>query len=1071
MTTTWDEVEIRLWNKPWFYYSHTKPTDDANFKALYYVLRDEYVLSNGITIEQFESGVTIDDQTIDIIADRIYLDFQVGEFNFGATVTVRQASDYYCGLLMYIIKNMTWVALTIPWIINVGQFELGKQAVFGAFVAADTQNGPLLISYTDKLKSIKSFNNTLLIPLILDFAKHATELYDESLGDCADAYRAIAESFDYYQTYRLSAVVEDVHDNVAILAVLPDKLDKITWPVEHTGQKSATFYAVGTVVNIAISHDNPMDISNWIKETHTVVNVHDGDTITLDDGTKIRTYPNNAPEMKNPDGSPNPAGVLSQQALSDLVLNKSVDIYMDPTNPVDVYGRTLAYVYLNGMDVGQYMIDKIGNPIYYLTNSWFPSIVYSVDTMSTTLDPNTEKYTHPEITTQELIDQYPTIVIKIPNYFMPFAAEEGDTVYLRISQANKLSYETVSDCSVPGEVHLIVAPANLEYIKVDPDFLAKYVPSPCDKGIRATIERYYVCERDIKEGEIEAIYDRIVDIFSVFKVSGTTYEIYFPTDMIPGNVLILDPVVFTFKPILPYMTFTVVVDSISSPLVTLKTTTQFAQQTIMMPATLIPFPIAAGDKMEIELGKNIGDYYVADFHAQLGNNTDDMALFVKMPENDPTFSIPLQVVRTIVQYPIEKIDNTKIQVDDMAYFKIIDKSFTNSFKAELDRIDGANGIWKVLPDEVMEINIPSVVAQEFLTTTVYASYPVCSISVKQMKAASSYQAEQEITVIATDTDNTIIQTAHILFGNLQFTLPTRLFSWLPAVNDVGIIDMTNYSGLISNAVYIDSISASDAKLVSINKNEQGVIYYPIDKLPLYLRRFDVCRLQIRTHGWAKVPSGQTAQDIVDKYTKVKTTKTGIVKRTVPAQVPNPSNMFVDVRSLDDGYGYAITQRTDQGINGGYVDIPVYLVPPDTDVGDSLSLIIDSHYHTETYFTAQFMSLTGDGICSFLVLDSMNYPFTIPLNMLPSFSVPTDVIGFRFQKKTARNTNDVDFILVVTDIGIDTVTLKNNNTNSIFTLSQDLLCYVRLPAPNNDIINLIIGDKFKLEVTKIVAHSF
>ncbi len=142
----------------------------------------------------------------------------------------------------------------------------------------------------------------------------------------------------------------------------------------------------------------------------------------------------------------------------------------------------------------------------------------------------------------------------------------------------------------------------------------------------------------------------------------------------------------------------------------------------MMPETLIPFPVSEKDKIEIEIGKNIGDYFVADFHARLGNNINGIANFIRMPENDLEINIPMHVVKDIVQGPIEKIDLNKLQINDMAYFKIIDKSFVNSFKAELDRIDGVNGVWKVLPDEKMEIAIPSVVAEEFLTTTTYSSY-------------------------------------------------------------------------------------------------------------------------------------------------------------------------------------------------------------------------------------------------------------------------------------------------------------------------------------------------------------
>jgi len=102
-----------------------------------------------------------------------------------------------------------------------------------------------------------------------------------------------------------------------------------------------------------------------------------------------------------------------------------------------------------------------------------------------------------------------------------------------------------------------------------------------------------------------------------------------------------------------------------------------------------------------------------------------------------------------------------------------------------------------------------------------------------------------------------------------------------------------------------------------------------------------------------VPSGTVAQDIIDKYTKTTTLRSGVVKRTVPATVPDPLNLFAVVKSLDDGYANATLQRTD---NNAWLSVPVYILPRDTDVGDTLCLNVGMNYYRETYFEARFMSL-------------------------------------------------------------------------------------------------------------------
>jgi hypothetical protein len=301
---------------------------------------------------------------------------------------------------------------------------------------------------------------------------------------------------------------------------------------------------------------------------------------------------------------------------------------------------------------------------------------------------------------------------------------------------------------------------------------------------------------------------------------------------------------------------------------------------------------------------------------------------------------------------------------------------------------------------------------------------------------------------------------HLHFGLVEATLPTRLFSWLPVIGDEGIFKMSYYTGLDSESMYVDSISASEAKLVSITKKDISM-HYPIDKLPQYLKRFDTVRLQIRTHGWTKVPSGTVAQDIIDKYTKTKTLKSGVVKRTVPATVPDPLNMFALVKSLDDGYANATLQRTD---NNAWLSVPVYILPRDTDVGDTLCLNIGMNYYRETYFKARFMSLTLPDTCSFLVIESMNFPFTVPLTWIPATSVINGDISFRFTKKTAGDTfTTTHKITVITTTDITMQGLSDGKTS---TFDRALLPYVTLPPPNDDVTNLQVGTEFRLVTKKI-----
>ena len=92
-----------------------------------------------------------------------------------------------------------------------------------------------------------------------------------------------------------------------------------------------------------------------------IASVHDGDSIRLCDGERIRIANIDAPEMP---GSPKcqrgrngwcdyRLSVQSRDALQALLVSGPVKIDRQGT---DAYGRTLARVSVNGRDVGLYLI-------------------------------------------------------------------------------------------------------------------------------------------------------------------------------------------------------------------------------------------------------------------------------------------------------------------------------------------------------------------------------------------------------------------------------------------------------------------------------------------------------------------------------------------------------------------------------------------------------------------------------------------------------------------------------------------------------------------------------------------
>lgn len=87
----------------------------------------------------------------------------------------------------------------------------------------------------------------------------------------------------------------------------------------------------------------------------TVERVVDGDTIVVTGDVRIRYILVNAPETTN--GHNDCFGASAAQFNSDLVLGKKVQLTYD-VDCQDMFGRTLAYVTVDGADVNRLLIER-----------------------------------------------------------------------------------------------------------------------------------------------------------------------------------------------------------------------------------------------------------------------------------------------------------------------------------------------------------------------------------------------------------------------------------------------------------------------------------------------------------------------------------------------------------------------------------------------------------------------------------------------------------------------------------------------------------------------------------------
>lgn len=93
-----------------------------------------------------------------------------------------------------------------------------------------------------------------------------------------------------------------------------------------------------------------------------VVEVIDGDTVKLEDGTKVRLLGINAPEMPHGTDDPNLdqetcLGPVAGDFLATVLEGETACmIFPSGSEEKDRYGRTLAYLYLDGMNLSALMV-------------------------------------------------------------------------------------------------------------------------------------------------------------------------------------------------------------------------------------------------------------------------------------------------------------------------------------------------------------------------------------------------------------------------------------------------------------------------------------------------------------------------------------------------------------------------------------------------------------------------------------------------------------------------------------------------------------------------------------------
>jgi micrococcal nuclease len=92
------------------------------------------------------------------------------------------------------------------------------------------------------------------------------------------------------------------------------------------------------------------------EESTLVERVVDGDTLVISGGDRIRLIGVDTPETKHPTKPAQPFGKEASEFTRRMVEGKRVQIQFDPGETKDKYGRTLAYVYIDGQFLNEMLL-------------------------------------------------------------------------------------------------------------------------------------------------------------------------------------------------------------------------------------------------------------------------------------------------------------------------------------------------------------------------------------------------------------------------------------------------------------------------------------------------------------------------------------------------------------------------------------------------------------------------------------------------------------------------------------------------------------------------------------------
>lgn len=116
--------------------------------------------------------------------------------------------------------------------------------------------------------------------------------------------------------------------------------------------------------NIEHEADTPASVTESLAAgEHRIRRVVDGDTLLLDDGSRVRLLGVDTPETVKPDTPPEPWGAEASQFTHDFLAGGTVRLDFDRER-VDAYGRYLAYAWVGDRLLNEELLRAgLGRPL------------------------------------------------------------------------------------------------------------------------------------------------------------------------------------------------------------------------------------------------------------------------------------------------------------------------------------------------------------------------------------------------------------------------------------------------------------------------------------------------------------------------------------------------------------------------------------------------------------------------------------------------------------------------------------------------------------------------------------